>query len=129
MKYGKNSPKNISSIYTNKSSFSNSNSFFPKSEKNFGSVNLIKEKTNQLNMLKSKKYTNYLTPIFFLGKNRNKFINRISYASHKKFRKEKIERNTKDIKEGNIKYLNIMEKDINELHDININNKKIMTES
>lgn len=129
VKYGKNSPKNISSIYTNKSSFSNSNSFFPKSEKNFGSVNLIKEKTNQLNMLKSKKYTNYLTPIFFLGKNRDKFINRISYASHKKFRKEKIERNTKDIKEGNIKYLNIMEKDINELHDININNKKIMTES
>ena len=129
VKYGKNPPKNISSIYTNKSSFSNSNSFFPKSEKNFGSVNLIKEKTNQLNMLKSKKYTNYLTPIFFLGKNRDKFINRISYASHKKFRKEKIERNTKDIKEGNIKYLNIMEKDINELHDININNKKIMTES
>ena len=129
VKYEKNSPKNISSLYVNKSSFNNSNSFFPKNEKNFESIKFIKEKTNQLNTLKSKKYTNYLTPIFFLGKSRDKFINRISYASHKKFRKEKKERNTKDIKEDNIKYLNIMGNNINELHEINVNNKKIMTES
>ena len=119
--------KNNSNIYRSKIPNKNSFYFFPKNNNNLYSVNLIKDKTDELNTLKSKKYSNYLSPIFFLGKTRDKFLNRISYASHKKFRKEIKKQNINDIKIDNIKYLNIMGKDINELHEINKNNKNILT--
>lgn len=122
-------PKNISSIYGSKSLIKSSNSFFPQYNKNFESIKLIKEKTEQLNSLKSKKYTNYLSPIFFLGKTRDKYLHNISYASHKKFRKQKKEQNINDIKKENIKYLKLIGNEINELHEINKDNKKIITES
>ena len=119
--------KNNSNIYRSKIPNKNSFYFFPKNNNNLYSVNFIKDKTDELNTLKSKKYNNYLSPIFFLGKTRDKFLNRISYASHKKFRKEIKKQNINDIKIDNIKYLNIMGKDINELHEINKNNKNILT--
>ena len=101
----------------------NSYSYFPKRyDKKFNSnIKLIKEKTDELNKLKSRRYKNYLSPIFFLGKSRDKFLHQINYNLSEKFIKEINKQDINDIKKENVKYLNIIEKDIIDLHEVNKN--------
>lgn len=100
--------------------------FFQDDKIKFYSINYIKEKTDQLRTLKSKRNKNYLSPIFFLGKTNDKYIQKISYASHNKIKKENEAQSINNIKKENIKFLNIMGKDINDLQDINKENKDII---
>ena len=122
----KKSPKKKSNTYRSQIINKNAYQFYPNNN-NLYSFNFIKGKTDELNTLKARNFRNYLSPIFFLGKTRDKFLNRISYASHEKFRKKIKKQNINDIKTENIRFLNIMGKDINELHEINKNNKNILT--
>jgi len=118
IKEEKKSPKNNLRVYASYKG----NPLFKDNNVKFDSVDIIKKKTNELNILKAKKYKSYLSPIFFLGKTNDKFIQNISYASHKKFRKEKEDQNINNIKLENNKYLKIMGKDLNDLHEINKEN-------
>ena len=45
-----------------------------------------------------KKHIKYLSPIFFLGKNKDKYkyIDNISYASHQKLKKDNIGKGSKN---------------------------------
>ena len=115
MREEKKSPKNNLRVYASYKG----NPFLKNNNPKFDSIDIIKKKTNELNILKSRRYKSYLSPIFFLGKTNDKFIHNISYASHKKFRKEKEDPNINNIKKDNIKYLKIMGKDLNDLHEIN----------
>ena len=129
MQEEKKSPKIYLNAYGSKPRIKNFETFFDKKKKFSGSIGVINEKTKELNKLKSKKYKNYLSPIFFLGKTNDKYIHNISYSSHKKLLKVNNDKYINDLKKENNKYLQIMGKDINELHEINSNGKGIMTES
>lgn len=124
-----NLPKSNLNIYGNKPRIRNYDLLYQKGSKNFDSLKIIRDKTNELNKLKTKKYKDYLSPIFFLGKTKDKYLQHISYASYDKLKKENKDKKINDIKKDNIKYLRIMDKDINELHEINSNNKNFVTES
>lgn len=129
MKEDKKYSKNNLKLYGNKSIISKYDSLIPKNNKNINYVSYIKKKTDELNKIKLKRKKNYLSPIFFLGKTNDKFIHHISYASHEKLKIEKNDKDINNIKKENIKFLKIMGKDVNELHEINSNNKNIMSES
>ena len=115
--------KNYSNKFNNKIRESPIRKSFSISKKNDDNDNikLIKEKTYELNRLKTNNYKNYLSPIFFLGKSRDKFLHKVSYAHNKKFIKEIDKNNNNNIKKENMKYLNIIEKDIKDLYEINKN--------
>ena len=115
--------KNYSNKFNNKIRESPIRKSFSISKKNDDNDNikLIKEKTYELNRLKTNNYKNYLSPIFFLGKSRDKFLHKVSYAYNKKFIKEIDKNNNNNIKKENMKYLNIIEKDIKDLYEINKN--------
>ena len=90
------------------------------------SVDNIKEKTDELRALKSRNHKSYLSPIFFLGKTNDKYIQKISYDSHDKLKKENKAEIINNIKKDNIKYLKIMGKDVNNLKEINKENEDII---
>ena len=87
--------------------------------------NLYK-KTDELRALKNRNHKSYLSPIFFLSKTNDKYIQKISYDSHDKFKRENKAHIINNIKEDNLKYLNKMGKDVNNLQDINKENKDII---
>jgi len=89
-------------------------------------IDNIKEKTNELRALKNRNHKNYLSPIFFLSKTNDKYIQKISYDSHDKFKQENKAQIINNIKKDNLKYLNIMGKDVNNLQNINKENKDII---
>ena len=89
-------------------------------------LNIIKTKTSELNSIKQKKSKIYLSPLFFLGKNRDNYLNNINYNSYRKFSIDKKNKNFKNISEENHKYLKIMGKDIHNLNIINNENKFII---
>ena len=89
-------------------------------------LNIIKTKTSELNSIKQKKSKIYLSPLFFLGKNRDSYLNNINYNSYRKFSNDKNNKNYKNIREENHKYLKIMGKDIHNLNIINNENKFII---
>ena len=92
--------KNYSNKFNNKIRESPIRKSFSISKKNDDNDNikLIKEKTYELNRLKTNNYKNYLSPIFFLGKSRDKFLHKVSYAHNKKFIKE-IDKKIEPLKE------------------------------
>ena len=122
MKEDKKTPMNNLKVY---GSFKGK-PFFKDDKIKFDSINYIKEKTDQLRTLKSKRFKNYLSPIFFLGKTKDKYIQKISYASHNKIKKENKAQSINNIKQENIRFLNILGKDVNDLQDINKENKDII---
>ena len=89
---------------------------------------ILKTKTDELNTIKQRKYKNYLSPIFFLGKNRANYLNNIKYTSFSKLQliNAKTKRDFKTINQENEKYLKIMGNDINTLSQINNENKNIL---
>ena len=91
-------------------------------------LHILKTKTEELNTIKKRKYKNYLSPIFFLGKNRANYLNNIKYTSFNKLQlnKVKIKKDFKTINQENEKYLKIMGNDINTLSQINNENKDII---
>ena len=97
-----------------------------KNEMEFKYIDDIKQKTNELRALKNRNHKNYLSPIFFLSKTNDKYMQKISYNSHDKLKQENKARIINKIKEDNLKYLNIMGKDVNNLQDINKENKDII---
>jgi len=106
----------------------NANLVFPqiKNDKFLDSLEILKNKTNELNFIKNKKYKNYLSPIFFLGKNRAKYLNNIKYISYNKLNNGKSFKGFKNISEDNQKYLKIMGNDVHTLNKINNENKDII---
>ena len=106
----------------------NANLVFPqiKNDKFLDSLEILKNKTNELNFIKNKKYKNYLSPIFFLGKNRAKYLNNIKYISYNKLNNGKSFKGLKNISEDNQKYLKIMGNDVHILNKINNENKDII---
>ena len=89
-------------------------------------LDILKTKTNELNYIKHKKYKKYLSPIFFLGKNRAKYLNTIKYKSYNKLNRGKSFKVFKNISEDNQKYLKIMGNNIHTLNEINNGNKDII---
>ena len=89
-------------------------------------LNVLKTKTNELNIIKKRKYKNYLSPIFFLGKNKANYLNNIKYTSYRKLSNGKEKKDFKTINQENEKYLKIMGNDINTLNEINNENKDII---
>lgn len=89
-------------------------------------LNVLKTKTNELNTIKKRKYKNYLSPIFFLGKNKANYLNNIKYTSYGKLSNGKTKKDFKTINQENEKYLKIMGNDINTLNEINNENKDII---
>ena len=105
--------------------------FFQNKNLNLKKIDIFREKADELRTLKQKKHIKYLSPIFFLGKNKDKYkyIDNISYASHQKLKKDNIGKDINDIKKENIRYLKIMGKGINDLHEVNLENKDIIFHS
>lgn len=105
--------------------------FFQNKNLNFKKIDIFREKADELRTLKQKKHIKYLSPIFFLGKtkDKHKYIDNISYASHQKLKKDNIGKDINDIKKENIRYLKIMGKGINDLHEVNLENKDIIFHS
>ncbi len=89
-------------------------------------LKIIKNKTNELNSIKQKKSKSYLSPLFFLGKNRDNYLNNIKYISYRKFSNDKNLKNSEKISEENHKYLKKMGDDIDNLNIINNENKDIL---
>ena len=89
---------------------------------------ILKTKTDELNTIKQRKYKNYLSPIFFLGKNRANYLNNIKYTSFSKLQliNAKAKKDFKTINQENEKFLKIMGNDINTLSQINNENKDIL---
>ena len=97
-----------------------------KNEMEFKFIKNIKEKTDELRALKSRNHKNYISPIFFLSKTNDKYMQKISYDSHDKFIQENKEHIVNNIKKDNIKFLKKMGKDVNNLQNINKENKDII---
>ena len=108
------------------SSNNKSKPFFQLNKIKIKSIDNIKEKTDELRALKSRNHKSYLSPIFFLGKTNDKYIQKISYDSHDKLKKENKAEIINNIKKDNIKYLKIMGKDVNNLKEINKENEDII---
>lgn len=89
-------------------------------------LDILKTKTNELNSIKQKQYKKYLSPIFFFGKNRAKYLNNIKYKSYNKLHNMKTLKEIRTISEDNRKYLKIMGNDINILNEVNNENKDIL---
>ena len=89
-------------------------------------LKIIKNKTNELNSIKQKKSKSYLSPLFFLGKNRDNYLNNIKYISYRKFSNDKNLKNSEKISEENHKYIKKMGDDIDNLNIINNENKDIL---
>ncbi len=89
-------------------------------------LKIIKNKTNELNSIKQKKSKSYLSPLFFLGKNRDNYLNNIKYISYRKFSNDNNLKNSEKISEENHKYLKKMGDDIDNLNIINNENKDIL---
>ena len=89
-------------------------------------LEILKTKTNELNYIKHKNYKKYLSPLFFLGKNRAKYLNTIKYKSYNKLNRGKSFKVFKNISEDNQKYLKIMGNNIHTLNEINNGNKDII---
>lgn len=89
-------------------------------------LKIIKNKTNELNSIKQKKSKSYLSPLFFLGKNRDNYLNNIKYISYRKFSNDKNLKISEKISEENHKYLKKMGDDIDNLNIINNENKDIL---
>ena len=106
----------------------NANLIFPqiKNIRFLDYLDILKNKTNELNYIKNRKYKNYLSPIFFLGKNRDKYVNNIKYISYNKLNNGKSFKSLKNISEDNQKYLKIMGNDVHKLNEINNENKDII---
>ena len=111
----------------NKNINKNINLLFPKIDNTYPDyLDILKTKTNELNYIKHKKYKKYLSPIFFLGKNRAKYLNTIKYKSYNKLNRGKSFKVFKNISEDNQKYLKIMGNNIHTLNEINNENKDII---
>ena len=108
------------------SSNNKSKPFFQLNKIKIKSIDNIKEKTDELRALKSRNHKSYLSPILFLGKTNDKYIQKISYDSHDKLKKENKAEIINNIKKDNIKYLKIMGKDVNNLKEINKENEDII---
>ena len=111
MKEDKKNPIHNIKLYSN----NKSKPFFQLNKIKIKSIDNIKEKTDELRALKSRNHKSYLSPIFFLGKTNDKYIQKISYDSHDKLKKENKAEIINNIKKDNIKYLKIMGKDVNYL--------------
>ena len=121
MKEDKKNPINNIKLYSYKNK-----PLFQGNKINIKSIDNIKEKTDELRALKSRNHKSYLSPIFFLGKTNDKYIQKISYDSHDKLKKENKAEIINNIKKDNIKYLKIMGKDVNNLQEINKENEDII---
>ena len=122
MKEDKKNPIHNIKLYSN----NKSKPFFQLNKIKIKSIDNIKEKTDELRALKSRNHKSYLSPIFFLGKTNDKYIQKISYDSHDKLKKENKAEIINNIKKDNIKYLKIMGKDVNNLKEINKENEDII---
>ena len=122
MKEDKKNPIHNIKLYSN----NKNKPFFQGNKIKIKSVDNIKEKTDELRALKSRNHKSYLSPIFFLGKTNDKYIQKISYDSHDKLKKENKAEIINNIKKDNIKYLKIMGKDVNNLKEINKENEDII---
>ena len=91
-------------------------------------LNILKNKTDELNSIKQKRYKSYFSPLFFLGKNNENFMNNIKYTSLRKLSDEKNKK-YENISKENKKYLKIMGNNINTLNSINNENKDIIGSS
>ena len=107
MKEDKKNPINNIKLYSYKNK-----PLFQGNKINIKSINNIKEKTDELRALKSRNHKSYLSPIFFLGKTNDKYIQKISYDSHDKLKKENKAEIINNIKKDNLKYLKLMGKDV-----------------
>ena len=121
MKEDKKNPINNIKLYSYKNK-----PLFQGNKINIKSIDNIKEKTDELRALKSRNHKSYLSPIFFLGKINDKYIQKISYDSHDKLKKENKAEIINNIKKDNLKYLKLMGKDVNNLKDINKENEDII---
>ena len=121
MKEDKKNPINNIKLYSYKNK-----PLFQGNKINIKSINNIKEKTDELRALKSRNHKSYLSPIFFLGKTNDKYIQKISYDSHDKLKKENKAEIINNIKKDNLKYLKLMGKDVNNLQEINKENEDII---
>ena len=109
----------------------NSHLIFPQinnNYKNLDYLNILKTKTDELNSIKQKRYKNYLSPVFFLGKTNENFMKNIKYISYRKLKDDKNKK-YENISEENKKYLKIMGNNINILNAINNENKDIIGSS
>ena len=122
MKEDKKNPIHNIKLYSN----NKNKPFFQGNKIKIKSIDNIKEKTDELRALKSRNHKSYLSPIFFLGKTNDKYIQKISYDSHDKLKKENKAEIINNIKKDNIKYLKIMGKDVNNLKEINKENEDII---
>lgn len=89
-------------------------------------LKILKQKTFELEALKHKKYKKYLSPIFFIGKNRSKDLSYLQYMSYKNLNHDITKSNNNDANKENKNYLKIMGKDIKKLCKINEENKNII---
>ena len=121
MKEDKKNPINNIKLYSYKNK-----PLFQGNKINIKSIDNIKEKTDELRALKSRNHKSYLSPIFFLGKTNDKYIQKISYDSHDKLKKENKAEIINNIKKDNLKYLKLMGKDVNNLQEINKENEDII---
>ena len=106
----------------------NVNLIFPKINNNrfVDYLEILKTKTDELNSIKQKNHKNYLSPLFFLGKNKKNYLNNIKYISYKQLNSKKKIKDFKNISEENKKYLQTMIQNINTLNEINNENKDIL---
>ena len=109
-----------------KSLNSDMNLIFPKisNDKFYDYIDIIKKKAYELDSLKKRKIKNYLSPIFFLGRNKSKYYNELKNA-YKKLNKEKVKKD-KIINIENKKYIKKMGNEVNYLYKINEENKYIL---
>ena len=121
MKEDKKNPINNIKLYSYKNK-----PLFQGNKINIKSIDNIKEKTDELRALKSRNHKSYLSPIFFLGKTNDKYIQKISYDSHDKLKKDNKAEIINNIKKDNLKYLKLMGKDVNNLQEINKENEDII---
>lgn len=109
-----------------KSLNSDMNLIFPKisNDKFYDYIDIIKKKTYELDSLKKRTHKNYLSPIFFLGRNKSKYYNELKNA-YKKLNKDKAKKD-KIINIENKKYIKKMGNEVNYLYKINEENKYIL---
>lgn len=90
-------------------------------------LKILKQKTFELDALKHKKYKKYSSPIFFLGKNKSKYLSYFQYMSFRNLNNDKSKDKNKDDNKENQNYLKIMGNDIKKLCKINEENKNIIS--
>ena len=121
-------PKRISTDNETNKINKNTHLIFPQiinNNKYLDYLNILKTKTYELNSIKQKRYKSYLSPLFFLGKSNENFMNNIKNISYRKLSEEKNKK-YENISKENKKYLTIMENNLNKLNAINNENKDII---